>query len=110
MTENTLPVQELDQGIVKARQYLALLKEIHLQQAAVDKKLPARYTPEQVAGMYNVVPSTVLRWIRQGHLGALDLTPDGSRRRVYAIREEDLVAFESVRSTLNTGKKKKATA
>lgn len=106
MAETSLPTQEIDAAIGKARQLKILLKEVDHQLASLSMGLPLRYTPEQVAAQYHVVPSTVTRWIKRGQLGALDLTEDESRSRRYAIRPEDLEAFEAVRHTIRPGRKK----
>lgn len=66
--------------------------------------LEPRYTVEEVAKRYKVVPATVCRWIKRGQLGALDLSIQKNGHR-YAIRPEDLEVFEEVRSTIRPGPK-----
>lgn len=68
------------------------------------EKLERCYTVEEVAERYQVVPHTVRRWIRKNMLGAIDLTTYGERPQ-YAIRTEDLEAFEEIRFTLRPGRK-----
>ena len=52
-----------------------------------------RYTCEEVAELYGVKRITVYDWIKQKKLGAISLGKN------YAVREEDLIAFEKARFT-----------
>ena len=104
MPAPTLPISDTD--IQKAREYLAVLKEIiSLEKAAGVNDLPPRYSAEQVAAMYGRHHYTVTNWIKKGKLGAINLADGDNGRTTYLIRPEDLEAFEARHHTLLSGKK-----
>ena len=62
---------------------------------------PARYrTPPEIASRFGVKPETVLSWIRNGELAAINLARQGSLRPRYRISPEALATFEQVRSVV----------
>jgi excisionase family DNA binding protein len=55
-------------------------------------------TPKDVADLYQVDLDKVYEWIKTGILPAVDVsTKPGSRKRRYAIRRQDLDAFDAKR-------------
>lgn len=52
---------------------------------------------KEVKARYAVGEHTVLGWIHAGLLRAIDISRVGSSRRKWAIKEEDLEAFELAR-------------
>lgn len=57
-------------------------------------------TPPQIAKRYSVKAETVISWIRNGELAALNLAKRGSMRPRYRISPEALEAFERLRSVV----------
>lgn len=62
---------------------------------------PARYsTPPEIADRYGVKPETVIGWIKNGELAALNLAARGSLRPRYRVSPEALALFEQKRAVV----------
>lgn len=61
-------------------------------EATAGATLERRYTTEEVAKRYGVSTATVQRWVRNGRLGAINLS--GGPYGPYWFTREDLDAFE----------------
>ena len=60
---------------------------------------PARYlTPPEIAKRFGCKPETVIVWIRNGELAAIDLARRGSMRPRYRVSPEALATFELTRT------------
>lgn len=58
--------------------------------------LPRLLSPEEVADVLGVSPSTVTRWFRTGHLPGRNLA-NGQRKACWRISEDDLAAWVAKR-------------
>ena len=59
--------------------------------------------PPEIARRYGVANKTVLDWIRQGELVALNLARRGSKRPRYSVTPEALERFELSRQVVADG-------
>jgi excisionase family DNA binding protein len=59
------------------------------------------YTVKQVAERYAVTADTVWRWIREGHIEAIDISP--TERKRYRITQEALEKFEKRTDVAQSG-------
>jgi hypothetical protein len=61
----------------------------------------SRYkTPPEIATRFGCKPETVIAWIRNGELAAINLARRGSLRPRYRVSPEALAAFEQARSVV----------
>ena len=61
----------------------------------------ARYlTPPAIASRFGVKPESVIGWIRNGELAAINLARQGSLRPRYRISPEALALFEQKRAVV----------
>lgn len=62
---------------------------------------PVRYlTPPQIADHLGCKPETVISWIKNGELKAINLARLGSMKSRYRVSPEALAAFELARSVI----------
>lgn len=62
---------------------------------------PSRYlTPPEIATRFGCKPETVIVWIRNGELAAINLARRGSLRPRYRVSPQALATFEQVRSVV----------
>lgn len=66
------------------------------------KNTEATYTVKQTAARFGVGACNVLKWIRSGELGAVNVTVAGIGRPRWRIRACDLLAFELKRFSRHT--------
>lgn len=57
-------------------------------------------TPPEIATRFGCKPETVIAWIRNGELAALNLARRGSMRPRYRVSPEALGTFERARSVV----------
>jgi len=68
-----------------------------------------KLTPPALAKRFGVKPSTVLRWIRDGELRAVDVSRQpGVGRPRFRIDEADVVAFENRRMPIHRDRRQSA--
>jgi predicted site-specific integrase-resolvase len=57
------------------------------------------HTIHDIAERYQVSRDTVLSWITDGLLPAIDVAPSKSKRRFYRVEDSGIAEFEKNRST-----------
>jgi transposase len=56
-----------------------------------------KYSPNEIAAMWGVATRTVIQWIQNGDLRAIDGSVRRGGRPRYLIAEDDLLDFEQAR-------------
>ena len=62
------------------------------------------YTVKKFAEMHHTTPHTVLTWIHDGILPAIDISRKQGGRPTYIIKQSGLMYFEQVRGTMPPAK------